>query len=149
MTLEQTKQRAEGAEDVSLSNTDSRMYAVQKYETFINTQRFIPGSHSLSFLTAVPLGRLSSRSCPGWQPPSAAPVAAEQATDAERQLLKLMAENPSATIEAMSEKLDISRMTVAARIKSLKEKRILRRAGSDRAGYWMIEDVKIDSNHSD
>ena len=38
----------------------------------------------------------------------------------------------------MAEKLGISRKTVALRIKTLKEKGIIERIGSDKKGYWKI-----------
>jgi ATP-dependent DNA helicase RecG len=38
----------------------------------------------------------------------------------------------------MAERLGVSRQTIAARIKVLKEKKILRREGSDTKGYWEI-----------
>ncbi|MCR0206769.1 winged helix-turn-helix transcriptional regulator [[Clostridium] innocuum] len=59
-------------------------------------------------------------------------------TDNERDLLLLLAEDPGYTMPQLSEKMGISRKTVAQRLKQLKEKGIIERIGSDRKGYWKI-----------
>lgn len=59
-------------------------------------------------------------------------------TDNERDLLLLLAEDPGYTMPQLSEKMGISRKTVAQRLKQLKEKGIIERIGSDRKGYRKI-----------
>lgn len=63
----------------------------------------------------------------------------EKATDNERALLAFLSENPGYTMPQLSENLGVSRKTVALRLKSLKEKGIIERVGSDRKGYWKIK----------
>lgn len=62
----------------------------------------------------------------------------EKVTDKERTLLSLLTEDPGYTMPQLSEKMGISRKTVAQRIKQLKEKGTIERIGSDRKGYWKI-----------
>jgi ATP-dependent DNA helicase RecG len=54
------------------------------------------------------------------------------------QILALISEDPAYTSTAISEKLSLSRKTVSQRLKEMKEKGILERIGSDRKGYWKI-----------
>lgn len=54
-------------------------------------------------------------------------------------ILMLISEDPAYTSTVISEKLSLSRKTVALRIKMLKEKDIIERIGSDRKGYWKIK----------
>ena len=54
------------------------------------------------------------------------------------QILELISEDPAYTSTAISEKLSLSRKTVSQRLKEMKEKGILERIGSDRKGYWKI-----------
>ena len=44
----------------------------------------------------------------------------------------------------LAEKLKISRKTVAMRLKSLKEKSVIERVGSDRKGYWKKESYVLE-----
>ena len=53
-------------------------------------------------------------------------------------ILALISEDPAYTSTAISEKLSISRKTVSQRLKELKESGIIERIGSDRKGYWKI-----------
>lgn len=62
----------------------------------------------------------------------------DKVTNEERALLSLLAEDPGYTMPQLSEKMGISRKTVAQRIKQLKEKGAIERIGSDRKGYWKI-----------
>ena len=57
----------------------------------------------------------------------------------ELQVLKLLAEDPAYTSSVLAEKLSLSRKTIALRLKSLKEKGLIERIGSDRKGYWNIK----------
>ena len=54
------------------------------------------------------------------------------------QILALISEDPAYTSTAIAEKLSISRKTVSQRLKEMKEKDIIERIGSDRKGYWKI-----------
>lgn len=62
----------------------------------------------------------------------------EKVTDKERAVLSLLEENGSYTMPQLADKLKVSRKTVAARLKSLREKQVIERIGSDRKGYWRI-----------
>ena len=62
----------------------------------------------------------------------------EKVTDGERAILSLLAEDPAYTYTLVAQKLDISRKTVSKRIKSLKEKGVIQRIGSEKKGYWKI-----------
>ena len=59
-------------------------------------------------------------------------------TDREQELLILLAEDPGYTMPQLAERMQISRKTVAVKIKSLKEKGLIERVGSDRSGYWRL-----------
>lgn len=62
----------------------------------------------------------------------------EKVTDGERAILSLLAEDPAYTYTLVAQKLDISRKTVSQRIKSLKEKGVIQRIGSEKKGYRKI-----------
>ena len=62
----------------------------------------------------------------------------EKVTEKEQELLGLLLEDPGYTMPQLADKLKISRKTVATRLKSLKEKGVVKRIGSDRKGYWKI-----------
>lgn len=62
----------------------------------------------------------------------------EKVTEKEVEILDLLTMNPEYTLPQMSQKLMVSRKTIASRIKSLKEKGIVERIGSDKKGYWKI-----------
>ena len=59
-------------------------------------------------------------------------------TEAEKELLKLLSENPTCTYAYLANKLGVSRKTIATKIKSLRDKEIILRIGSDKKGYWHI-----------
>ena len=59
--------------------------------------------------------------------------------DNEYSLLELISEDPGYTMSQLSDKLNISRKTVALRIKKLKERGIIERIGSDRNGHWNVK----------
>lgn len=61
-------------------------------------------------------------------------------TAKERDILNLIQENPNYSMQEIADKLSISRKTVASRIKSLKEQRILERIGATKNGYWKINE---------
>jgi ATP-dependent DNA helicase RecG len=62
----------------------------------------------------------------------------ERLTEGEVSLLTLIAANPAVTTTEMAEVLGVSRQTVSTRIKALKGKGIIARAGSDTKGYWVL-----------
>lgn len=62
----------------------------------------------------------------------------DKVTDKERALLRLLDKDPGYTSAQLVDKLAVSRKTLALIIKSLKEKGIIERIGSDRKGYWKI-----------
>jgi ATP-dependent DNA helicase RecG len=64
----------------------------------------------------------------------------DRVNDGERSLLLLLNENPSYTVTLLSEKLGVSRKTVASRLKNLKERKIIERIGSNKKGYWLVND---------
>ena len=64
----------------------------------------------------------------------------DRATDQEQIILTLLREDPGYTVKQLSEKSGVSNKSVAARLKSLKEKGLIERVGSDRKGYWKIND---------
>ena len=56
----------------------------------------------------------------------------------QKTLLALLIEDPAYTYATLAQKLGVSRKTISLKIKSLKEKGILQRIGSDTKGYWKI-----------
>lgn len=67
----------------------------------------------------------------------------DRVTVKEYRILQMVLEDPAYTLQELAEKLGVSRKTIAAHIKSLKEKGIIQRVGSDRKGHWkVIEDEK-------
>ncbi len=65
-------------------------------------------------------------------------IRSARVTDNEHALLLLLSEDPGYTMPQLSEKMGISRKTIAQRMKQLKKKSIIERIGSDRKGYWKI-----------
>ena len=62
----------------------------------------------------------------------------DRVTDKEQKLLTLLEEDPGYTMPQLADRLGISRKTVAARLKKLKEHGLIERVGSDRRGYWKL-----------
>jgi len=62
----------------------------------------------------------------------------EKVTENEEQLIALLFVDPAYTYQELANKLNISRKTVSERIRSLKEKKVIERIGSDKKGYWKI-----------
>ncbi len=62
----------------------------------------------------------------------------DKVNDKEQSILNLISNDPGYTVSQLAEKLSVSRKTVAAHLKSLKEKGIIERIGSARNGYWKI-----------
>ncbi|MDR1873841.1 MAG: MarR family transcriptional regulator [Synergistaceae bacterium] len=61
-------------------------------------------------------------------------------TDKELAVLKLILENNCYTTGEMAIKLAVSRQTVTNRLKTLQEKKLVYRVGSDRKGLWKVAD---------
>ena len=62
----------------------------------------------------------------------------DKVTDREKQLLKLLTEDPGYTKPVLAEKMSVSRKTIGEYLKSLKDKGIIERIGLARNGYWKI-----------
>ena len=60
----------------------------------------------------------------------------DKVTEREYAVLKLLEEDPGYTTAQLAEKMQVTRKTVSVYIKSLKDKKIIERVGSDRKGYW-------------
>lgn len=61
-------------------------------------------------------------------------------TDKEQEVLNLIREDPGYSMDEIAKRLSVSRKTVAARIKLLKEKGILERIGAAKNGHWQINE---------
>ena len=64
----------------------------------------------------------------------------ERVTEKEYEVIELLRIDPGYTYTDMADKLGVSRKTVSDRIKSLKEKGVIVRAGSDTKGHWNINE---------
>ena len=62
----------------------------------------------------------------------------DKVTEKESQLIQLINENPDCTMTQLAGKAHVSRKTIALRIKSLKEKGIIKQDGSARSGHREI-----------
>lgn len=62
----------------------------------------------------------------------------EKVREKELEVLKLLMEDPGYTTSVLARKIGVSRKTVSNRIRSLKQKNIIIRIGSDTKGYWKI-----------
>lgn len=60
----------------------------------------------------------------------------DKVTDIEKNILNLISEKPEITTSCLADSLSVSRKTISKYIRSLKEKGIIERIGSDRKGYW-------------
>jgi ATP-dependent DNA helicase RecG len=63
----------------------------------------------------------------------------ERITEKESEVLVLISQNKSVTQEEMAKKLGVSRKTISVRLKSLKDKELIRRVGSAKKGRWEIK----------
>ncbi len=66
----------------------------------------------------------------------------DKVTEREYEVLELLDEDPGYTTTQLAEKMSVTRKTISEYIKSLKEKDIIERIGSDRKGYWRIKSEK-------
>lgn len=62
----------------------------------------------------------------------------DRVNEIEEKILKFIDNNPAITITQLSMELELSRKTIAAKLKTLKEKKMIERVGSSRKGYWKI-----------
>ena len=53
-------------------------------------------------------------------------------------ILNLLEEDPAYTTTVLAEKVGLSRKTISLRLRTLKEKGLIKRIGSDRKGYWKL-----------
>lgn len=70
---------------------------------------------------------------------SVTPRVTEKVTEREMSVIRLIKNNPRITTTAMSMELGKSRKTISAIIKSLKDRNVIEREGSDRNGIWIIK----------
>ena len=63
----------------------------------------------------------------------------DKVNETEKKLLALLKENPEYTVTQLADKSNVSRKTIAARLKNLKEKDLIERIGSSRKGYWKMK----------
>ena len=59
--------------------------------------------------------------------------------ESEKAVLSLLMENPEYTVTQLADMLNVSRKTIANKMKVLKERNIIERVGSSRKGYWKIK----------
>ena len=62
----------------------------------------------------------------------------DRVNEIEEKILKFIDNDPAITITQLSMELELSRKTIAAKLKNLKEKKMIERVGSSRKGYWKI-----------
>jgi predicted HTH transcriptional regulator len=58
--------------------------------------------------------------------------------DTEKLIIKEMKKNPSITYDTLEKIIGKSRRTIIRQVNMLKEKKIIKRIGSDKKGYWEI-----------
>ncbi|WP_405383454.1 ATP-binding protein [Phascolarctobacterium sp.] len=63
----------------------------------------------------------------------------DNVNDGERAVLNKLIEDPGYTVSVLSEQLKLSRKTIAAKLKALKEKNLIERIGTARKGYWKVK----------
>ena len=64
----------------------------------------------------------------------------ERVSDSESAILSLLREDPAYSYATLAKMIGVSKKTVFIKIKALKEKGIIERIGSDRKGYWKINE---------
>jgi ATP-dependent DNA helicase RecG len=62
----------------------------------------------------------------------------EVENDVVKHVLNAIRENPSISYRGLANNLSISRATVYRSIKTLREKELIKRVGSDKSGYWQV-----------
>lgn len=64
----------------------------------------------------------------------------EVLSDGEKMVLELLEIDPGMTYVSMAEKLSVSEKTIYKRMKMLRDKGIIVRVGTDKQGYWKINE---------
>ena len=57
----------------------------------------------------------------------------------EKEIMEILRRNPMATLAQMSEQIGVSKTTVGNKIARLKKQQFLKRIGSDKNGYWVVQ----------
>ena len=60
-------------------------------------------------------------------------------------MLELLDEDSGYMLTQLAAKMSVSKKSVSAYLKSLKDKRIIERAGLDRKGYWKLTPISLRS----
>lgn len=63
-------------------------------------------------------------------------------TESEQAILNLLTENPAYTYEDLMKRMHLGRKAIASRIKSLKNKGMIKRVGSDQSGHWQVKNLQ-------
>ena len=61
-------------------------------------------------------------------------------TDNQKKIIHYMRTHPNTTAKELSEVVGISSRNIEVNISKLKEKKVVKRVGSDKGGYWIVED---------
>ena len=62
----------------------------------------------------------------------------DKVTDSEMTILTLLLEDPAYSYTQLAEKASVSRKTIALKMKKLQDRGIITRIGSNKRGYWKI-----------
>jgi ATP-dependent DNA helicase RecG len=62
--------------------------------------------------------------------------------ESQRRIVEMIQNNPKISKKSMAEQIGISQTAIDKHIKTLKEKQLLIRIGSDRTGVWQLNDKK-------
>lgn len=62
----------------------------------------------------------------------------DKLSEKEQNTFELLLEDPGYTSPQIAEKLNVSRVSVTKYLRTVKEKGLIERIGSDRKGYWRI-----------
>ena len=81
------------------------------------------------FRTEIPLNR---------QQKNVTENVTEKLNPTEQKILKVLKDNPNINQKQLSDKLNVTTMTIKRNINKLKEKGLVERIGSDRQGYWKV-----------
>jgi ATP-dependent DNA helicase RecG len=67
-------------------------------------------------------------------------------SDVEKEILKMIHENPLISYDVLIAKLGKDRSTIKQSIRSLKLKKLLERSGSRKKGYWKVVELVNERN---
>jgi ATP-dependent DNA helicase RecG len=62
----------------------------------------------------------------------------EKVTEDESEILAIISQNGEITQDEIAVRLGVSRKTISLRVRALKEKKLIRRIGSDTKGCWEV-----------